>query len=103
MSEKESLTKSQKILRAIEPLIYAKRWLTMSILVVLTVFFAIVASTMKPDAGYDKSIPLDHPYMQVLKQYQAEFGSANNLLVALIHKEGKGCLLYTSPSPRDRG
>lgn len=90
MSEKESLTKSQKVLRAIEPLIYAKRWLTMSILVVLTVFFAIVASTMKPDAGYDKSIPLDHPYMQVLKQYQAEFGSANNLLVALIHKDGKG-------------
>ena len=90
MSDSGSLTKSQKILRAIEPLIYAKRWLTMSILVVLTVFFALVASTMKPDAGYDKSIPLEHKYMKVLKQYQAEFGSANNVLVALIHKEGKG-------------
>lgn len=90
MSDNGTLTKSQKILRAIEPLIYAKRWLTMSILIVLTVVFAILASTMKPDAGYDKSIPLEHPYMKVLKQYQAEFGSANNLLVALIHKDGKG-------------
>jgi len=90
MSDSGSLTKSQKILRAIEPLIYARRWLTMGILLVLTAFFAVVASTMKPDAGYDKSIPLEHKYMKVLKQYQAEFGSANNVLVALIQKEGKG-------------
>lgn len=90
MSDNGTLTKSQKILRAIEPLIYARRWLTMGILLVLTVFFAAVASTMKPDAGYDKSIPLEHDYMKVLKQYQAEFGSANNVLVALIQKDGKG-------------
>ncbi|ROH92993.1 hypothetical protein ED208_00170 [Stagnimonas aquatica] len=90
MSDNGTLTKSQKILRAIEPLIYARRWLTMGILLVLTVFFAAVAATMKPDAGYDKSIPLEHDYMKVLKQYQAEFGSANNVLVALIQKDGKG-------------
>ncbi|MDP3858547.1 MAG: MMPL family transporter [Stagnimonas sp.] len=90
MSDNGSLTKSQKVLRAIEPLIYARRWVTMSILLVLTAVFAMVASTMKPDAGYDKSIPLEHDYMKVLKQYQAEFGSANNVLVALIHKDGKG-------------
>ena len=90
MSDNGTLTKSQKILRAIEPLIYARRWLTMGILLALTAVFAVVASTRKPDAGYDKSIPLEHDYMKVLKQYQAEFGSANNVLVALIQKDGKG-------------
>lgn len=90
MADAQKMSTSTKILRAIEPVIYAKRWLTMGILVALTVFFAIVASGIKPDAGYDKSIPLNHPYMQVLKQYQADFGGANNVLVALIQKEGKG-------------
>ena len=36
----------------------------------------------------DKSIPLQHPYMQVLKQYQDDFGGANTVLVALIQKDG---------------
>ncbi len=90
MVDAQHMSTSTKILRAIEPIIYAKRWLTMGILLALTVFFAVVASTIKPDAGFDKSIPLEHPYMQVLKQYQADFGGANNVLVALIQKPGKG-------------
>ncbi|MES2684413.1 MAG: efflux RND transporter permease subunit [Pseudomonadota bacterium] len=90
------MSTSTKILRAIEPIIYAKPRLTMTILVLLTIFFGYVASGIKPDAGYDKSIPLEHPYMQVLKQYQADFGGANNVLVALIQKPGKG-EIYNGP------
>lgn len=90
MSQKEKVPTSVKLLRVIEPVVYAQRALTMGILILLTIFFAYSASKIKPDAGYDKSVPLKHPYMQVLKQYQAEFGSANNVLVALIQKPGKG-------------
>lgn len=90
MGDAQHMSTSTKILRAIEPIIYAKPRLTMTILVLLTIFFGYIASGIKPDAGYDKSIPLKHPYMQVLKQYQADFGGANNVLVALIQKEGKG-------------
>jgi hypothetical protein len=79
---------AHKILAAIEPLIYGKRWLTMTILLILTAVFLWQATKLKPDAGFDKSIPLEHPYMQVLKQYMAEFGGANTVLVALIQKEG---------------
>ena len=96
MSDTGTMTLTTKILRAIEPIIYAKRWLTMGILLVLTAFFAYKAAQLKPDAGYDKSIPLDHPYMQVLKQYQADFGGANNVLVAIIQKKGKG-EIYNGP------
>jgi predicted RND superfamily exporter protein len=77
-----------KILRAIEPLIYAKRKLTMGILLAITAFLFFEMIQIRTDAGYDKSIPLEHPYMQVLKQYQADFGGANNVLVALIQKDG---------------
>jgi predicted RND superfamily exporter protein len=88
--ENHKPTTTQKILAAIEPLIYARRKLTMGILLVLTVWFAWQAGHIRRDAGFDKSIPLDHQYMQVLKQYMAEFGGANTVLVALIQKDGKG-------------
>ena len=90
MSETVQLTKTQKILRAIEPLIYAKRGLTMAIMVVITIALFWQMLLIRSDAGFDKSIPLEHPYMKVLKQYQADFGGANTVLVALIQKEGKG-------------
>ena len=71
-----------------EPLIYARRRLTMGILLLITAFFAYEASQIQPDAGFDKSIPLKHPYMQVYKQYQESFGGANTILVALMQKGG---------------
>ena len=86
MSEK--MSRANKILRAIEPLIYAKRGLSMGILLALTAVLAWQASLIKPDAGFDKSIPLDHPYMQVYKQYQQQFGGANLILVGLLQKDG---------------
>jgi predicted RND superfamily exporter protein len=86
MSEK--MSRANKILRAIEPLIYAKRGLSMGILLAITAVLAWQASMIKPDAGFDKSIPLDEPYMQVYKQYQSQFGGANTILVGLLKKDG---------------
>ena len=71
-----------------EPLIYARRRLTMGILLLITAIFAFEAAHIQPDAGFDKSIPLKHPYMQVYKQYQEQFGGANTILVALMQKDG---------------
>ncbi|MGH8460217.1 MAG: efflux RND transporter permease subunit [Stenotrophobium sp.] len=79
---------AHKILSTLEPLIYAKRWLTMGILVVITIFLFAEMMLIRTDAGFDKSIPLEHPYMKVLKQYMADFGGANTVLVALIQKNG---------------
>ncbi|HUP90828.1 MAG TPA: hypothetical protein VM074_01165, partial [Solimonas sp.] len=83
-------TTTRRILAAIEPLIYARRGLTMGILLVVTALLLWQMLLIRSDAGFDKSIPLEHPFMKVLKQYQADFGGANTVLVALIQKEGKG-------------
>jgi uncharacterized protein len=78
-----------KILAFVEPLIYGKARIPQLILLgVLTALFAWSALQTRVDAGFDKSIPLEHPYMQVYKQYQDDFGGANQVLVALIQKEG---------------
>jgi len=77
-----------RILRVIEPLIYAKRWLSMAVLLVLTVFFGYLASQTRVDAGYLKSIPLEHEYMETFMKYRDELGGANMVLVALMQDEG---------------
>jgi uncharacterized protein len=81
---------TRRILRAIEPLVYARPMVTFLVLMAATVFFFYHMMQIRSDAGYDKSIPLEHPYMKVLKQYQADFGAANSVVVALIQKEGTG-------------
>ena len=79
---------AQDILRIVEPIVYGKRWLGMTILLVLTAFFGYQASQIQPDAGFEKSIPQEHPYMEVLNQYKSTFGGGNLVKVALIQQDG---------------
>ncbi len=77
---------AEAILRFIVPLIYARRWLTFSILMLITAWLGLEATRLRPDAGFEKQIPLAHPYMQVFKKYQKAFGGANLVSVALMQK-----------------
>ena len=58
------------------------------IFIALTAFFGYHATQIKLDAGYEKSIPADHPYMEVYRAYAPQFGGANIVNVALMSKEG---------------
>jgi predicted RND superfamily exporter protein len=78
------------ILRAVEPIIYKRRHLTHFILVLLTLLFFVQTLRLQPDAGWLKTVPLDHPYMQKFRQYYKDFGGANTVLVALIQDKDKG-------------
>ncbi len=83
----KSMFSQDKILAVVEPIVYGKRMLMLALLGLLTALFAWFAAGTHVDAGFDKSIPLEHPYMQVLKQYEDDFGGANTILVALIQKD----------------
>jgi predicted RND superfamily exporter protein len=81
---------ADKILRAVIPLVYARRWLTFSLLMLVTVFLFVHALQLRPDAGFEKQIPLDHPYMKVFKKYEKAFGGANLISIALIQNGKSG-------------
>lgn len=82
------MSAQDRILRFMEPVIFARRWLTLAILVLLTVVFAVLASQTQIDAGYLKSIPLEHEYMQTFQAYRDDLGGANVILVALMQDSG---------------
>jgi len=54
----------------------------------ITIVLGAMASQLRVQAAFTKMIPLKHPYMQVFLKYQADFGGANKVLVALKNKHG---------------
>ena len=61
---------------------------------VLTVIFAVSASRLEVDAGFNKMVPLEHPYMKVYREYEKVFGGANRVAIALMQKQGD---IFTKP------
>ncbi|MDE1008602.1 MAG: hypothetical protein OSB38_23300, partial [Paraburkholderia fungorum] len=55
------------------PIIFYNRVKTIAVLAIITLFLGWQASQLKLDAGFEKMLPLGHPYIQVFKQYQKEF------------------------------
>lgn len=84
MSEQQKVSWQDRILRIMEPVIYARRWLTLTVIALLTAFFAYMALQTHIDAGYMKSVPTGHPYMETLRKYRDDLGGANIILVALM-------------------
>lgn len=66
----------------------ANRVLLIVIFGMLTVFLGYRASLLHMDPGFDKSIPLKQPYMETFQQYRETFGSGNNIVLALMRKDG---------------
>jgi len=79
---------AQAFVRLTEPLIFSRRRLTLAVLAIITVFLGWQATHLRVETGFDKQLPLGHPYIGVYKQYQKEFGGANVTLVALRQKQG---------------
>ncbi len=81
---------SATLLQAIEALLFSPRGRQASLILLglSSVFLAWQASLLRFDASFEKHIPLDHPSMQVLRQYHGEFGGANTVLIALIQDRG---------------
>ncbi len=80
---------AELILRAVEPALYHPRGRRISVvlLVVMTLLMLVQALRLQPDASFGKTVPSDHPYMQVFEQYRSDVGGANAVLVALMQDD----------------
>jgi predicted RND superfamily exporter protein len=46
------------------------------------------ALNTRVDASFNKSLPIEHPYIRVFTKYQREFGGANRVIIALMVRQG---------------
>lgn len=65
------------------------RLVLLAICVALTAAFGYSATRLRLDPGFNKMIPMEHPYMQVFNRYASAFPGANTVLVSLRWK-GQG-------------
>ncbi len=68
--------------------VFGHRRLLLALFAAITLVLGYFATQLRVDAGFAKTIPLRHPYMQTFTEYQKTFGGANRVLVALTRKGG---------------
>ena len=68
--------------------IFHRRRVLLILFVLITVVLGAMASQLRVQAGFTKMIPLNHEYMQTFLEYQADFGGANRVLVAVKNRGG---------------
>ncbi|MGM0563355.1 MAG: efflux RND transporter permease subunit [Pseudomonadota bacterium] len=84
-----------KMIGAIENLIFTRRKLVIGIFAVLTVLMAASATRLEIKAGFDKLLPLEHEYMQTYMEHRDEFGGGNRILIALMTKDDTPGSMFT--------
>jgi predicted RND superfamily exporter protein len=84
----------ERFIRAVSGAIFGHRRAWLAVFAILTAFFAFSASRLAVDAGFNKMVPLQHPYMKVYREYENVFGSANRIAIALMQEHGD---IYTKP------
>src|SRR5690606_1776750 len=90
------LLNADTILRVVEPALYSPRGRRISVvlLVLMTLLMLVQALRLQPDASFGKTVPSDHPYMQVFEQYRGDVGGANAVLVALLQDDPAAGEIY---------
>ncbi len=76
------------MIRRVEALIFGHRHVTMAAFALVTVILAVFAARTHIDASFAKQLPTDHEYIRNFTKYQAQFGGANRVVIALMAKQG---------------
>ena len=72
----------------VEQWVFGQRKLLLAVFLLVTAVLFGFATQTRIDAGFEKQLPDGHPYIKTFTKYQAEFGGANRVMVALMAKEG---------------
>jgi hypothetical protein len=78
----------EAFIQAISGALFGHRKAWLALFAALTAIFAVSASRLAVDAGFNKMVPLQHPYMKVYRQYEKVFGGANRVAIALVQRQG---------------
>src|SRR4029453_5044359 len=68
--------------------IFNRRRVLLILFILVTMLLGAMASQLRVQAGFTKMIPLNHEYMKTFLEYQADFGGANRVLVAVKNRGG---------------
>ncbi len=80
---------SHSRLQRLEDLLFSRRQPILLALLLLTVVMAWLAAGLRMDAGFDKQMPLGHPYTQTFQRYKDDLLGANRINVVVRARQGE--------------
>lgn len=79
---------TESVMDRIVKVMFSNRPIILLGFVAFTLFMGVNALKLRVDAGFEKLMPLGHEYIKTLVKYQDDFGSGNQIIVALMQKHG---------------
>ncbi|MCC5451652.1 MMPL family transporter [Rheinheimera sp. UJ51] len=76
------------LVNKIEIGLFRHRLIVIVLFALTTILLLFKATDIKLDAAFSKNIPLKHEYMQTYLKHEADFGGANNILIAMCDASG---------------
>ncbi|CAG9176900.1 efflux RND transporter permease subunit [Cupriavidus pinatubonensis] len=86
MNRPQSPGRLGRFVDACASVLMRRRRLLLTVCLAITVALGFSATRLRLDPGFNKMIPLQHPYMQVFTKYASTFSGANTVLVSLRWK-----------------
>ena len=80
--------RAERFSAAISNFLVGRRVLVLGVMLALTAFLGYQALNQRLDPGFDKSVPLSHPYMKTYSDYKPEFGGSNTITVFVQDRGG---------------
>ena len=78
----------EPLIRRASAVVFGWRRAWLAVFALMTLFFAASVTRLTVDAGFNKMVPLEHPYMKVYREYEKVFGGANRVAIALVQRKG---------------
>ncbi len=76
------------MIRLLERALFGHRRKILAVFAIITVALGMFAVHVRPDASFDKLLPINNAYIKTYKDAEAQFGGGNVLLVALEARQG---------------
>jgi uncharacterized protein len=68
----------------LERLVFAYRPLLLVVFALATVFFAYQITKLRPDASFEKMIPMEHPFIQSFMKHMSDLGAAGTTIQVAV-------------------
>ncbi|MDE0214625.1 MAG: MMPL family transporter, partial [Deltaproteobacteria bacterium] len=72
----------------LERCLFTRRGIVIAVFALITLAMGWFAAQLRVDAGFFKLVPLKHEYMQTFLKHQDQFGSADQVVIAITAQEG---------------
>lgn len=83
-----SLRHTLTALKRIDRLVFAHPWITLGVIGLVTLFFALQIPAVRMASDFADLLPQQHPYIQLHNRIRDTFGGANNVILAVKVKDG---------------